>query len=346
MKDKTQSKIKCLILTILTIMIASIIYFGIKKDNTIVAENEKNANKINAKIDEERQKDKEIFKTLPVINCWGDSLTVGVGGDGITYPRQLALISGLKVNNYGVEEDSTESIASRQGAISIYTRSFIMPKNKEPVEINLYNEYEQEYIFTKPSAYGVNTCEIDGIKGTISYDPNKKATYFTRLSSGKEVKIKEGTQLFTSAMLDKSKNKNEILVIFTGNNDTGDTSVESIVAAQKKMIDYSGTDKYIVIGFTGEEAYYKNNVLAEEYGNNFLNIKEYLIKNGLNDANITPSKQDERDIANSDIPSSLISGGINGNYAYYKIVAQQVLKKIIELKYLNEDQIEYLGIKK
>ncbi|MDY2883007.1 MAG: hypothetical protein SOT71_10180 [Romboutsia timonensis] len=346
MKNKTKSKIKCVILGTLTIIIVAIIYSGIQKDNAVVAENEKVAKKINDQIDEKNKKDKEIFKTLPIVSCWGDSLTVGVGGDGITYPRELSLISGLKVYNYGVEDDSTYSIASRQGAIPIYTKSFIMPANKEPVEISLYDQYRQEYILTKPSAYGVNTCEINGIKGTLSYDPNRQVMYFTRVSSGKELKIKEGTQLFTSAMLNKNKNKNEILIIFTGNNDKADTSIGSIVTTQKKMIDYAGTDKYIVIGFTGDGASYKNNVLAEEYGDNFLNIKKYLIEHGLKDAKIIPSKQDELDIANASIPSSLISGGINGNYAYYKIVAQQVLQKIIDLGYLNNDQIEYLGIEK
>ena len=37
----------------------------------------------------------------PDIVCWGDSLTYGTGGEGVTYPSVLADETGLTVYNYG-----------------------------------------------------------------------------------------------------------------------------------------------------------------------------------------------------------------------------------------------------
>ena len=99
------------------------------------------------------------------------------------------------------------------------------------------------------------------------------------------------------------------------------------------MIKYANTDKYIVIGVTKDDSLYENTVLKKEYGSHFLNIKKYLIQNGLKDANITATKQDKADVGNSIIPTSLRSEGNNGNSTYYKLGAQQVFNKINELGY-------------
>ena len=155
--------------------------------------------------------------------------------------------------------------------------------------------------------------------------------YFTRSNEGEGTKVKSGTQLFTNAMINKDENKDEILVIFTGNDES--TDIDEIIKAQKQMIKYANTDKYIVLGVVKDDSIYENSLLEKEYGSHFLNIKKYLIQNGLKDANITATKQDKADVGNSIVPTSLRSEGINGNSTYYKLVAQQVFNKINELGY-------------
>lgn len=39
------------------------------------------------------------------INCWGDSITEGYGGDELTYPDVLAQLTGMPVRNLGVGGD-------------------------------------------------------------------------------------------------------------------------------------------------------------------------------------------------------------------------------------------------
>ncbi|MGI5990607.1 MAG: SGNH/GDSL hydrolase family protein [Lachnospiraceae bacterium] len=48
-----------------------------------------------------------------VINCWGDSMTEGVNGDGISYPEVLEDLTGIKTNNFGVAGENTLQIMER-----------------------------------------------------------------------------------------------------------------------------------------------------------------------------------------------------------------------------------------
>lgn len=338
MKRKEESKVKYIVLTVLTLITICIIFVGVKKDRDIVAQNEKYANKI----ENQDGINQDISSDLPIINCWGDSLTVGVGGDGITYPDELSNLSNMKVNNYAVKGASTNLLASIQGGISLYTDNLTIPGDKAAVEIDLYDKSGRQFILSKNE--NINPCKIGDIEGNITYDQSTKKMYFTRLAKGKAVEVKERTQLFTNAMLNKDNKQEEILVLFTGNEDNED--IGRIIENQKKMIDYAGTDKYIVIGITKDESFYNNQLLAKEYGNHFLNIKKYLLEHGLEDAKIEATKQDKLDIGSSIIPSSLKSDETNLNAAGYKIVAQQVLQKIIDLGYLSDAQIKNLGIKK
>ena len=48
-----------------------------------------------------------------LINCWGDSMTAGQGGNGVTYPRVLKELTGFPVNNFGVSGETTYEIVDR-----------------------------------------------------------------------------------------------------------------------------------------------------------------------------------------------------------------------------------------
>ena len=328
---KEESKIKYIILAILTVITIGIIFIGMQKEKSIIAQNKKVAEEIN--IDDNNNETGNPTSTNTIISCWGDALTFGVGGDGVNYPSELANLTNLTVYNYGFKGENTKKIAAMQGGVSLYTKKFTIPSNKEAVEIKLYDKLGHKYTFkNKDEINNLNPCKINDVEGNISYNKETEKMYFTRSNEGEGTKVKSGTQLFTNAMINKDENKDEILVIFTGNDES--TDIDEIIKAQKQMIKYANTDKYIVIGVTKDDSLYENTVLKKEYGSHFLNIKKYLIQNGLKDAKITPTKQDKIDIGHSIIPTSLRSEGINGNSTYYKLVAQQVFNKINELGYL------------
>ena len=48
-----------------------------------------------------------------LINCWGDSMTAGQGGSGVSYPRVLKELTGFPVNNFGVSGENTYEIVDR-----------------------------------------------------------------------------------------------------------------------------------------------------------------------------------------------------------------------------------------
>lgn len=78
-----------------------------------------------------------------------------------------------------------------------------------------------------------------------------------------------------------------------------------------------GTDYY-------SEAMEINASLASNYPNNYLDIRSYLISDGLTDAGITPTAQDLIDIAADTIPESLRSDTVHLNDAGQAVVAQKV----------------------
>ena len=72
----------------------------------------------------------------PDIVCWGDSLTYGTGGEGVTYPSVLADETGLTVYNYGVCGEKADQIAVRMGLYPMTTGAFTIPAEREPVALS------------------------------------------------------------------------------------------------------------------------------------------------------------------------------------------------------------------
>ncbi|MDD6222519.1 MAG: SGNH/GDSL hydrolase family protein [Lachnospiraceae bacterium] len=61
------------------------------------------------------QPDEEQVSVLDesTINCWGDSMTQGINGDGISYPDILEQLTGIKTNNFGIAGENTLEITER-----------------------------------------------------------------------------------------------------------------------------------------------------------------------------------------------------------------------------------------
>ena len=290
-----------------------------------------------------------IRESLPQIASWGDSFTVGAGGNGINYPDILSEKLNLEVHNYGVGGEGAANIARRQGAIPFYISPTTIPAEVIPVEVTLVDHDGNSFTIAKQGDAGLNPLTIESVEGSLSYDEEKDKLFFTRTASGKAVQLTDKTQIITSAM--KNKNDNEILIIYSGTNDQPDgNTISDVIAIQKKMIEYANTDNYIIVGLTSKDYMPDienvNTVLGKEYGDKFLDFRKYLLENGLKDSRLTASSQDLEDIQNGEIPISLRSDNIHGNKHYYTLLGKQLENKIIELNYLSDDQLEVLGVTK
>ena len=172
--------------------------------------------------------------------CFGDSLTVGTGGEGTTMPDTIAKLSGAEVLNYGGYGESASCIAARQGGNPQYlVEDIVIPADTTPVRAQCSGKYGYEMLLVFADA-GINNVMLNGIEGTYTMVDDERC--FTRLTPGEEVKVPAGTQLFTHAMLDKRDD--DILVIWAGSNNGIETEdqIPALVEQIDEMIEYQGND--------------------------------------------------------------------------------------------------------
>ena len=267
--------------------------------------------------------------------CWGDSLTFG--GE-TSYPKILRELLGIGVANYGVGGETAELIAMRQGTLPAYVAPCVISGDMSETEITFLNEKGDKVDLAYFGTNGLNSVIISGIEGNVYYSEQKKSVVFKRSRAGTDKVLNKMTRVVTKGMRDR--NTGDISVFFVGtNNGFSIESSEYFISLLDKMIEYSGSERYIVIGLTtrtySKDAYLINEELHKHFGKNFLDIRTYLIENGLKDANIVPTEQDLKDIAEGEIPSSLRTDNVHGNEKYYSLLAVQIKNKFASLGYIN-----------
>lgn len=286
------------------------------------------------------------------VNCWGDSLTRGVGV-GSSYSKAFpyvlyGLLDGREVINCGVGGENTINIGSRQGGLPNIVKPFTIPSNASKVEVKLTNIYggstgillqggsaldptTGKYVRTAQ----INPCSINGVEGTLTYENGKY--YFSRSENGESVIVSRPTPLITYAMKSMRDNIN---IIWIGTNGGFTTSAE-LIECVEAMIDYMSpiNKKYIVIGIhhlvsTVAETFEtieKN--MAMHFGRRYINQREYMIEYGLSDAGITPTNEDTAAISQGKIPPSLLYDDVHYNDKGYNIIANLVVERGKELGY-------------
>lgn len=272
------------------------------------------------------------------IICWGDSLTYGQGGDGVTYPLVLSEKTGLEVINYGIQGETARQIAIRMGALTMTTGAFEIPPEAVPVEVTLWQDGEDP-IMMRLGDCAINPCNIGGVEGTLTYNAEEIKYYFTRSNQGEAVSVPESTVVETFASLDKRES--DIIILFAGTNLPPDKdTVGELIATDNQMLEELGTERYIVIGLTSKALIPDiepiNEALSEAFGEHFLDIRTYMLAQGLQDAGIEPTEQDIKDMEEGEIPSSIRVDEVHGTDAFYRIIGEQVYEKLKALGYLSE----------
>lgn len=270
------------------------------------------------------------------IVCWGDSLTYGEGGEGVTFPSVLAEhLPDVEVINYGIQGETARQIAIRTGLLPMTVSAFTIPEDQTPAEVSLWQGGEDP-VMMRLGDRGINPCTIGGVEGTLSYRPEDEKYYFTRARAGEAVEVEEGTQVFTYG--DRDKSSSDVIVLFAGSNRAPDrNTVQELIGLERQILDYIGSDRYVVMGLTSKalapDVAEVNKALQEAFGEHFLDIRKYLLEHGLEDAGMTATDQDLADIENGEIPSQLRVDVVHGNPAFYKLMGEQVYQKLRELGY-------------
>ncbi len=292
------------------------------------------------------------------IFCWGDSMTAG------GYPEELRdyaykqgyTSSELKVYNYGAGGDTAEHCAMKQGAMPMYVAPFTLPAdNTTPVRVKFYDENLQLVeSLADLGTKGLSPVIIAGQAGRLSYNCDEETGeefyYFTRQGKGpfEEIKVNRLTRVVTKGMT--MPDKDDFHVIFTGPSNSYEADeAYKLIATQQRMIDYIGTDNYIIISLTCLEYFpgvaQFNADLAEYYGEHFLDFRSYVLNHGMDDAIAqgmleAATDDDLADIARGEIPPSMRADDgkdpEHGNFVYNRLLGQQVYKRMIELGYIED----------
>ena len=285
-----------------------------------------------------------VKKSIKEIIAWGDSFTPGY------VPILNKLINPeYKVINCAVGGENSLTIAARQGGIPMALGVDVQlssSNNEESIIGDKSNSFYSTFDGSNvtPLLQGgyntINNCIINNIECAIKWtgkswnDPNGRYT-IKRITEGSNVTLKQGCIIHTSSM--KNERNKYANIFFIGANGGFQSDGEILAEQCKKMIEFSGSDNYIVIGFhksgiipVSELKKYERS-LSSEFGARFLNFREYTSTQGLKDAGVIPTDEDIQAMNEGKCPPSLLSDGFHLNDTGKNLLAKQIYNK---LKYL------------
>jgi lysophospholipase L1-like esterase len=150
--------------------------------------------------------------------------------------------------------------------------------------------------------------------------------------------LKKGSIIETNAM---HTLRNAYANIFFMGQNEGFKDVAELIKQYKEMIKYSKSDKYIIIGYHKPNMPIPNikrmiqmeDSLSNAFGNNYINLRSYLVKNGLKDANLIPTQIDTDSIIKNQVPPQLMTDGTHFTSIGYKLIGNLVTERFKKLGY-------------
>ena len=280
-------------------------------------------------IQSERKKNRFDYEII----YWGDSLTAGAGGSGVTFPsvcsNELGVISYL---NAGVGGENANTISCRNGS-----NSMIIPAGNVNGTYAIGDFKDQYGVNISPLRQGsggntVNPIKVNGhecalsISQTMITDPN--ATYTISGYNGDPIKYPMPSKFSGCDLTSK------ITVIFVGQNGP---SLEQRLSIIDSMISKTN-GKYVVLTLssgTEEEMRSEENTMLSKYGNHLFKTREMLSKYGMKLMNLTPREQDTLAINSGSVPPSLRSDDVHLNASGYTALGKMLASHIRALGYVD-----------
>lgn len=308
------------------------------------------------KAEEEERAAKEayyesILEDIPGIVCWGDDMTYGKGGINKSYPYVLENLlneNGYKipVYNNGVSGEDSLTVLGRQGAIPYCTESFKLKNSPELIEVKIkssYNGAEVNPLLGKRNP-GVNPCSIDGIDGilygyVLPADRDKvDKFYFVRDNTGNSVDIKDNIPIVTSG----ARYKDYVSILAVGEHG-GYADNEELVDQNRKFVEFikgsKNENSYLILGMTKgsrEDNKEIEEMMEKEFGEHYINVREYLSTKALDDLNLSATDEDKKAMEEGKVPPSLWFDENNLNDQAYEAIGTLVYNKLVEYNYVKK----------
>lgn len=127
----------------------------------------------------------------------------------------------------------------------------------------------------------------------------------------------------------------EVSVIWLGTNNTSYSGEQMVSEIKETFINNLTTDKYIVVGLlTTNYSDEKNQTFIDGFGDHFLNIRDYFLKNMWTISGLTATEQDNTDLTNGLVPTSFRYDVTHLNPNGGKVVATAIKEKLTTLGYI------------
>lgn len=254
----------------------------------------------------------------------------------------------VPVVNMGAGQEDSATILGRSGVIPyVVNKEFVIPAGMEGVDITLVSQSGANVSPLTAGNAGINPVTIAGVEGTLTRTVSssnwEKPTYqFTRLEAGEETQVVKGTEILTAC---KEEYRDYIHIVWLGTYDTY-KNPETLISDTKALLQRQAAnpDRYLVIGpcTVGGKWAAQNTkkldtldaAMLQEFGSRYINLRKYLMEDGLRDAGISPTKDDTASVAKGMVPNSLRS---NASGADLNGVAYELLGKLVY------DRMELLG---
>lgn len=288
-----------------------------------------------------------INAEIPGILCWGDSLTYGYGGRESTYPAVLEQLIAEKITagsvaeipvlNMGVCCETSTTILARTGVLPVWVREeFEIPADVETIECQLHLPADLYLDLCSRGDEGFNPCSINGIVGKLETGL-EHAPYgyyrFTRLEPGEVSFVERETTVFPHSYGLYGGYYN---IVFMGQNDVCEP--EFIVDMYRRFANVCTDGRYLFVGLTTGSAESRaklESLMAEEFGEKYLNARDEMCKHGLEYAGLTDVTFSTFHADRGMVDPALMYDDIHMNGSGYIALANIIYNKMDELGYFD-----------
>ena len=259
----------------------------------------------------------------------------------------------IPVVNMGAGRENSTTILGRSGVVPyVVSADFVIPAGTESVPVGIVSENGKKVTPLIAGDGGVNPVTIAGVQGTLTRNAssqqwNQHIYQFTRLEPGQEVPVEKGSIITTAAA---NAYQDYIHIVWLGTYGTF-SNPDNLVKETKALLQRQNinTDRYLVIGpctYNGSWGTASSSrtldsidsAMLQAFGDRYINLRKYLMEDGLRDAGLVATSQDKLSIGNSCVPNSFRSNasGADLNGVAYELVGKLVFDRMDRLGYLDE----------
>jgi hypothetical protein len=283
----------------------------------------------------------EISSESFVCNTSSSVLNIVTIGDSLTNPYsddlQQYLGESYNILSRGIGGEDINEIGFRQGGIQMYFENeLILPGDGSVIElgdvvgssgmISNFNGREINPIL-QGGAWMINPCYVGNIECTLRWtgsahnDTNGKFTLKRNITNSSNSIIPVKTFCLPKMAYELRK---EVQIIFMGQNGGYDNN-EQLLEAFKKCTEYLGHGNFIVITSHKNSSSELNDLMRNEYGHKYINLKTQMDRYGLEYANINST--------GTTWAEELLSDSVHFNEIGQSVMAQIVGSRIQQLGY-------------